>query len=130
MFLGLSAYIDADAWPEAVQEVKDTFLTTWIVDCALWPVVNFIGFAFIPYTIQPTYMAVISFFWQQYLSSTGKSGTKFTEKELETLFSVLDVHKVSSIYVYSFKSFLFLCKLLVSFFTFTKHILKNAKYIF
>jgi len=97
MFLGLSAYIDADAWPEAVQEVKDTFLTTWIVDCALWPVVNFIGFAFIPYTIQPTYMAVISFFWQQYLSSTGKSGTKFTEKELETLFSVLDVHKTNYI---------------------------------
>lgn len=95
LFLGLCAWSDSEVLAEAVQEVKDTFLTTWIVDCALWPVVNFVGFAFIPYIYQPTYMAFVSYFWQLYLSATAAGSTNdLSDHELEALFRVLDTDNV------------------------------------
>ena len=96
LFLGLSAYSDTEVLSDAINEVKETFLTTWIVDCSLWPVVNFIGFAFVPYVLQPTYMAFVSYFWQLYLSATASNKeTVLTDHELETLFHTLDTDNVS-----------------------------------
>ena len=69
LFLLLCAYSDRKQLPQAIEEVKRTFLPTWLIDCSLWPVVNFVGFAMVPYTLQPTYMACVQFFWQIYLSS-------------------------------------------------------------
>ena len=69
VFLLLCAYSDSKQLPQAIEEVKRTFLPTWLMDCSLWPVVNFVGFAMVPYTLQPTYMACVQFFWQIYLSS-------------------------------------------------------------
>ena len=76
LFLALCAYHHADKLPYAIEEVKRTFLTTWIADCSLWPVVNFFGFAFVPMKLQPTYMASIQFFWQVYLSSMASAGNE------------------------------------------------------
>jgi hypothetical protein len=96
MFLCLCAYSDTEVLSDALVEVRDTLLTTWIVDCSLWPVVNFVGFAFVPYTLQPTYMAFISYFWQLYLSaSAAGDDDELSEKELETLFKALDTDNVS-----------------------------------
>jgi hypothetical protein len=96
MFLCLCAYSDTEVLSDALVEVRDTLLTTWIVDCSLWPVVNFVGFAFVPYTLQPTYMAFISYFWQLYLSaSAAGDADELSEKELETLFKALDTDNVS-----------------------------------
>jgi hypothetical protein len=107
MFLGLCAYSDTEALSEAIEEVKDTFLTTWIVDCSLWPVVNFVGFAFVPYVLQPTYMAFVSYFWQLYMSSTAASAnsTEMTDAELEALFRALDTDNVSYFSPPPFSSF-------------------------
>lgn len=69
LFLLLCAYSDSKQLPKAIEEVKRTFLPTWLMDCSLWPMVNFVGFAMVPYTLQPTYMACVQFFWQIYLSS-------------------------------------------------------------
>lgn len=35
----------------------------------MWPLVNFVGFAWIPYKLQPTFMSIAQFFWQIYISS-------------------------------------------------------------
>ena len=43
LFLALCAYEDSDALPQAIEEVKRSFLNTWIADCSVWPVVNFFG---------------------------------------------------------------------------------------
>jgi hypothetical protein len=58
-------------------------------------VVNFVGFAFVPYILQPTYMAFVSYFWQLYLSATAASGAaELSDEELETLFRALDTDNV------------------------------------
>lgn len=54
---------------DAMREVKKTFMTTWINDCSIWPLVNFIGFAAVPVKIQPTFMSTIQLGWQVYLSN-------------------------------------------------------------
>jgi hypothetical protein len=95
MFLTLSAYYNLEQLPAVIDEVKDSFVTTWLMDCSLWPVVNFFGFAFVPYTIQPTYMAMVSYFWQLYMSSAaGSEDSRETEK-LRILFDEIDVDRVS-----------------------------------
>ena len=66
LFLALCAYNNSEKLPQAIEEVKKNFLTTWIADCSVWPLVNFFGFAFVPYKIQPAYMAVVQFFWYGY----------------------------------------------------------------
>ena len=94
-FLGLCAYNESVDTSDALQEVKDTFLTTWIVDCSLWPVVNFVGFAFVPMVLQPTYMAFVSYFWQLYLSSAAsRENEPLDDIELEALFKELDTDNV------------------------------------
>lgn len=42
-FLALCAYQNKAQLPLAIEEVKKSFLTTWINDCSIWPVINFIG---------------------------------------------------------------------------------------
>jgi hypothetical protein len=68
LFLALCAHFDAEDMPNAVTEVKRTFLTTWINDCAVWPLVNFVGFAAMPAAVLPTYMASMQLLWQLALS--------------------------------------------------------------
>eukprot|EP01038_Epipyxis_sp_PR26KG_P008816 gene8816-11904_t len=73
LFLGICAY-NRDAHISTVwEELKHNFVTTWINDCALWPIVNFIGFSMVPCSLQPTYMSTIQFFWQIYISNVANS---------------------------------------------------------
>jgi hypothetical protein len=54
--------------PDAVKEVNRNLLTTWINDCAVWPLTNFLGFAVVPTKFLPAYMAFNQFLWQVFLS--------------------------------------------------------------
>jgi hypothetical protein len=91
LFLGLCAFNDSNKLPQAIDEVKRTFLTTWIADCSIWPVVNFFGFAFVPSKLQPTYMASIQFFWQVYLSSMAAGADDENSFDrIEEIFRALD----------------------------------------
>lgn len=77
IFLGICAINHSDELPEAIKELNSNFLTTWINDCSLWPLVNFVGFAYVPLAFQPTYVSMVQFFWQIYISSVAsKSATK------------------------------------------------------
>ena len=84
IFLALCAYQSAESYNEALAEVKRTFLTTWINDCSVWPLVNFVGFAFVPLTLQPTYMSTVQFFWQIYISSVASTGGSFGNSNQES----------------------------------------------
>jgi Ca2+-binding EF-hand superfamily protein len=68
LFLAVCAILDSNDLPHAIHEVKLTFLTTWLNDCAVWPLVNFIGFWQVPTKLVPTYMASMQLIWQLYLS--------------------------------------------------------------
>eukprot|EP01038_Epipyxis_sp_PR26KG_P012609 gene12609-16906_t len=106
LFLALCAYNQFEKLPTAIEEVKKTFLTTWLMDCSLWPMVNFVGFAFVPFKFQPSYMAVVQFFWQVYISSVASASNNVTcnidnnktkvdidEKKLKECFDVIDLDK-------------------------------------
>jgi hypothetical protein len=52
-----------------------------INDCAVWPLINFVGFAYVPTILQPTYMSCVQFFWQTYVSSVACSNKLAAEEE-------------------------------------------------
>jgi len=98
LFLTLCALQHSEQLPDAIREVKKSFLTTWINDCSIWPLVNFVGFAAVPLSLQPTYMSCVQLFWQIYMSSvaaSNKSGGQLSEADedqgLEQIFRSLDV---------------------------------------
>ena len=45
-------------------------IPTWIADCSVWPVANFINFRYIPLNNRPTFVGIVQVFWQSYLSYT------------------------------------------------------------
>ena len=107
LFLGLCAYSQNDQLPLAVQEVKKTFFKTWLMDCAMWPLVNFVGFSLIPLKLQPSYMAAVSLFWQVYISSVATNTEReiICDVELQKMFDDIDIDQVN----YILKLTLFCC---------------------
>lgn len=68
MFLAVCGILEKPDLPSALHETKRGFLTTWINDCAVWPLTNFLGFAVVPTKFLPAYMAFNQFLWQVFLS--------------------------------------------------------------
>ena len=103
-FLGFCSYYHLSELPAAVKEVNRNFMTTWINDCSLWPVVNFFGFAFVPLPLQPTYVSLVQFFWQIYISSVAmpkenidsanNANSGDNEEELRIAFKDIDKDQV------------------------------------
>jgi len=97
LFLALCAYNHSEKLPMAIQEVKKNFLTTWLMDCSLWPIVNFVGFSFVPFKFQPTYMAGVQLFWQLYVSSVTNEAERdipeISDEHLIAAFNDVDVDK-------------------------------------
>ncbi len=95
LFLSLCAWNDSNLYEKALKEVKSSFLNTWLYDCSVWPLVNFIGFSFVPFKLQPTYMACVQLGWQIFVSSKASKNKKndISDEELkriETLFKEID----------------------------------------
>jgi hypothetical protein len=108
LFLALVALNqNGSQFEAALKEVQETFLTTWINDCSVWPLVNFVGFAWIPPLLQPSYMAVIQLLWQVNISAAANAaGPVHAEdlehsldvlKSLDETFKEIDVDNVSAI---------------------------------
>ncbi len=50
------------------QNVKDKFAQIYVMDCALWPLVQMANFAFIPSHLQPIFVNFINIGWNTFLS--------------------------------------------------------------
>ncbi len=48
--------------------ISNDFTTTFLADCTLWPVANFVNFRFVPLMFRASFSAVTQLFWQMYLS--------------------------------------------------------------
>jgi hypothetical protein len=79
----------------ALKEIKESFVTTWIMDCSLWPLVNFLGFIVVPCSLQPTYMACISYFWQLYIAAISLNEETADHESLLKIFNEIDLAKVT-----------------------------------
>jgi Ca2+-binding EF-hand superfamily protein len=88
LFLSLCAYNDSNLFEKALREVKNTFVNTWLYDCSVWPLVNFIGFSFVPFKLQPTYMACVQLGWQIFISSKASNNNKSSEISTEELIRI------------------------------------------
>lgn len=97
LFLALCAYSQSGDISLALTDIKESFVTTWIMDCSLWPLVNFLGFIFVPCSLQPTYMATISYFWQLYISGAAAKERALEHDKLVKLFNDIDLDNVGGV---------------------------------
>ena len=49
-------------------KMKNSFITTWIADCAVWPIANLMNFSIIPLNYRPSFVGIVQLFWLTYLS--------------------------------------------------------------
>ncbi len=56
-------------WEETVAEVRAKFLPTYLVDCTMWPIAQFLGFFLVPNRYRPTYVSVLTLGWNVLLSA-------------------------------------------------------------
>ncbi len=56
------------AWQTFSAKVENHFLTTFVADCSLWPMANFVNFRFIPLVYRASVTAFTQLVWQTYLS--------------------------------------------------------------
>ena len=55
-------------WDETVAHTKDVYLTTYIVDCVVWPPLQLINFTFVPLRYQVLYVNGCNLAWNCFLS--------------------------------------------------------------
>lgn len=63
----------ADIAQRTEDKMTQSFLSTWIADCTLWPFANFISFSFVPLNYRPTFVGITQLLWQSYMSTVANS---------------------------------------------------------
>ena len=48
-------------------KVKDKYLTIYVTDCAVWPLIQIGNFAFVPAIYQPIFVNFINIFWNAFI---------------------------------------------------------------
>lgn len=57
-----------DGFVTSWKNVKDKFAHIYVMDCALWPLVQMANFAFIPSHLQPIFVNMVNIGWNTFLS--------------------------------------------------------------
>jgi hypothetical protein len=58
----------------AVDNVKDKFVTIYVADCAVWPLIQIANFAFVPEHLQPIFVNFVNIFWNAFICYTSQNG--------------------------------------------------------
>jgi len=76
VFFGFTAMIKFNSYIEMktffLHKNEHSFWSTYMADCSIWPVANYINFRIIPFAYRPTWTAAVQFVWQIYLSYVSK----------------------------------------------------------
>lgn len=71
-FFAVTAFVAHKEFHEMYEQftskMQDRFISTFIADCSLWPLANFVNFRLVPLVYRPTFTAVVQLGWQAYLS--------------------------------------------------------------
>ena len=71
-FFSFTSFLAHDNIPEMLEQfsskMQDRFITTFLADCSLWPLANFVNFRLVPLVYRPTFTSVVQLVWQTYLS--------------------------------------------------------------
>lgn len=63
-----------------VHKNQHSFWSTYLADCSIWPVANYLCFKVVPFHYRPTWTAFVQFVWQIYMSYVSKEAMEDTEK--------------------------------------------------
>ena len=55
------------------EKINTSIYSTWLADCSVWPMVNFLNFRYIPIHFRPTFVCCVQLAWQVYMSGIGHS---------------------------------------------------------
>ena len=71
-FFSFTAFVSNDEVNEMFEQftskMQERFSTTFLADCSLWPLANFVSFRLVPLVYRPTFTAIVQLAWQTYLS--------------------------------------------------------------
>lgn len=62
-------------------KISTLFVSTWVADCTLWPIVNAVNFSLIPLNYRPTFVGIAQLTWMTYLAFVGNSHQDVLSKE-------------------------------------------------
>jgi hypothetical protein len=65
---GISFNDDDDGISDFKNKMKDSFWSTYLIDCSLWPGVNFINFRYVPLYLRPSFVGIAQIGWQTYVA--------------------------------------------------------------
>ena len=72
----------ADISQRTENKMSQSFVSTWMADCTLWPFANFVNFSFVPINYRPTFAGITQLIWQSYMSTVANSSIQ-SHKEIE-----------------------------------------------
>jgi hypothetical protein len=58
------------SFEQILEKLDHNFVRVYLVDCTLWPFVNFLNFHYIPLVFRSSFTSIAQLFWQTYLSQT------------------------------------------------------------
>lgn len=75
-FFGFTSFYNGGAtFGDRLNRFKHTlstkFISTWLVDCAVWPAANVVNFKYVPVHLRPSYVSFVQLFWNTYICSVG-----------------------------------------------------------
>ena len=62
------------SYADGVDNVKNKWLTIFFTDCAIWPQLQMINFAFVPPHLQAVYVNVLNVFWNAFICYVSQGG--------------------------------------------------------
>lgn len=57
-----------DIYEAFTRRMENSFFSTYLADCRLWPLANYINFRWVPRIYRPSFSAVVQLLWQTYMS--------------------------------------------------------------
>ena len=60
------------------KKVESLFVSTYIVDSVMWPIVNIVNFKYIPFNYRPTFAGCAQLLWQTYLTYVANCSSQST----------------------------------------------------
>lgn len=60
--------MEGKTWRESIEELKKKFLTTFLLECAVWPPLQAVNFLYLPTSLRVVYVSMIDLGWAVVLS--------------------------------------------------------------
>jgi protein Mpv17 len=67
--------------PNIVAKIHSDLVSTWRMDCLVWPPANFICYRFVPLSYRPMFVGFVQLGWQLYLARVASREVKSPDRQ-------------------------------------------------